>query len=185
MTVVDAGSFMKDFVSWDDLADRRMGLDDEDDRDVIAVDVNNDGWLDIFGCDDVHISDIWGNDGTGSFTDNDGWIDLATAVPSDNSGNYGSVFTDYDCDGDLDLYIAKCRQGVNDPNDPRRINVMYQNDGNNNFTEVADAIGLVPLEHLTQQPLCDHVLQNGCLIERIRSRLRSQQQAGMSKRSAF
>ena len=109
-------------------------------------DINNDGALDVFGCDDVDISDIWGNDGSGNFSENDNWIPLATVVPSDNSGNYGSVFTDYDCDGDLDLYIAKCRQGVNDPNDPRRINVMYQNDGNNNFTEVAGAIGLQPLE---------------------------------------
>ena len=31
VTVVDAGSFMKDFGSWDDVTDRRMGVDDTDD----------------------------------------------------------------------------------------------------------------------------------------------------------
>ena len=33
---------------------------------------------------------------------------------TDHSGNYGSVWTDFDRDGDIDLYIAKCRQFVND-----------------------------------------------------------------------
>ena len=37
VTVVDAGNFMKDFGSWDDLADRRMGLDDEDDRNIVDL----------------------------------------------------------------------------------------------------------------------------------------------------
>ena len=37
VTVVDAGNFMRDFGSWDDLADRRIGLDDEDDRNVVDL----------------------------------------------------------------------------------------------------------------------------------------------------
>ena len=37
VTVVDAGSFINDFGSWDDLTDRRMGLDDEDDRNVVDL----------------------------------------------------------------------------------------------------------------------------------------------------
>lgn len=37
VTVVDAGSFMQDFGSWDDLADRRMGLDSEDDRNIVDL----------------------------------------------------------------------------------------------------------------------------------------------------
>ncbi len=37
LTVVDAGSFMKDFSSWDDLTDRRMGLSDEDDRNIVDL----------------------------------------------------------------------------------------------------------------------------------------------------
>jgi G3E family GTPase len=37
VTVVDAGSFMKDFGSWDALTDRRMGLDDEDERNIVDL----------------------------------------------------------------------------------------------------------------------------------------------------
>ncbi len=37
VTVVDAGSFMKDFGSWDDLTDRRLGLNDEDDRNIVDL----------------------------------------------------------------------------------------------------------------------------------------------------
>jgi hypothetical protein len=82
------------------------------------------------------------NDSTGNLVRNDTIIDFTTAIPSDNSGNYGSIWTDIDSDGDLDLYIAKCRQGVNDPSDPRRINALYLNDGNNKYTESADSFQL-------------------------------------------
>ncbi|QEF96288.1 Putative metal chaperone YciC [Stieleria maiorica] len=37
VTVVDAGNFMKDFGSWDDLADRRIGLSDEDERNLVDL----------------------------------------------------------------------------------------------------------------------------------------------------
>ena len=106
------------------------------------ADINNDGFLDAFGCHDDEASVIWMNNGDGTFMRDDNQIDLTTATPSDNSGNYGSVWTDFDNDGDLDLYIAKCRQGVNNPEDPRRINVLYVNDGNNNYEEQGEAYGM-------------------------------------------
>ncbi|WP_145421212.1 zinc metallochaperone GTPase ZigA [Planctomycetes bacterium K23_9] len=37
VTVVDAGNFMKDFGSWDDLTDRRLGINDEDERNVVDL----------------------------------------------------------------------------------------------------------------------------------------------------
>ena len=106
------------------------------------ADINNDGFLDIFACHDDGESRIWENNGSGMFTQADQWIDMRTAPISDNSGNYGSVWTDFDNDGDLDLYIAKCRIGVTNQNDPRRINALFVNDGNNNFHEAAEAYGL-------------------------------------------
>ncbi len=105
------------------------------------ADINNDGFLDIFACHDDGPSRIWGNNGNGTFSSVN-WINLAPAAGSDNSGNYGSVWCDFDNDGDLDLYIAKCRQGVNSPTDPRRINILFENDGNNNYTENGAARGL-------------------------------------------
>lgn len=106
------------------------------------ADINNDGWIDAFICHDDAESRIWANDGSGNLIPANDWIDMATVPASDNSGNYGSVWTDFDNDGDLDLYIAKCRQGVNNPSDPRRINALFVNDGNGNFTEAAGDYGL-------------------------------------------
>jgi G3E family GTPase len=37
VTVVDAANFMKDFGSWNDLTDRRMGLSDEDTRNIVDL----------------------------------------------------------------------------------------------------------------------------------------------------
>ena len=59
-----------------------------------------------------------------------------------DSGNYGSVWTDFDNDGDLDLYIAKCRQGVQDNTDERRINVLFVNNGNGTYSEMGATYGL-------------------------------------------
>jgi len=37
VTVVDAGNFMRDFGSWDDLNDRRMGLNEDDQRNIVDL----------------------------------------------------------------------------------------------------------------------------------------------------
>ena len=106
------------------------------------IDINNDGWADIFACHDDAESRAYVNNQDGTFSFDPDLISTETVPESDNSGNYASMWTDYDNDGDLDLYISKCRGGVSDPADPRRINMLWQNDGNNNFTEVAEQAGL-------------------------------------------
>jgi hypothetical protein len=109
-------------------------------QNITAVDANNDGWIDLFTCDDNGESTIYMNDGAGNlFVSNIIDFDVTN---SDDSGNYGSVWTDFDNDGDLDLYIAKCRQGVNDPADGRRINVMFVNNGDGTYTEDAAEYGI-------------------------------------------
>jgi len=105
------------------------------------VDINNDGSLDIFGCHDNAASRIWLNDGNGALTYNN-YINFATTPSSDMSGNYGSTWTDFDNDGDVDLYITKCRQGVNDPNDPRRWNRLFVNNGSNSYSDLAATFGV-------------------------------------------
>lgn len=108
---------------------------------VNLADMDADGDLDFFSCGDTGPSGIWENNGSGSFTySGDAIIPMTpTANPGwgswDGSGNYGSTFTDYDLDGDLDLYITHCRQGVSNSSDPRRINQMFINDGNGNYAE--------------------------------------------------
>lgn len=109
-------------------------------QNITAIDANNDGWIDLFTCDDNGESTIYMNDGTGNlFVSN--IIDF-NVTTTDDSGNYGSVWTDFDNDGDLDLYIAKCRQGVNSPTDGRRINVMFVNNGDGTYTEDAAEYGI-------------------------------------------
>jgi hypothetical protein len=61
--------------------------------------------------------------------------------PAD-SGNYGSVWTDFDNDKDLDLYVPHCRQSTSDTSDIRRWNRLFVNDGNGKFTEKAADYGL-------------------------------------------
>ncbi len=110
---------------------------------VNFADINNDGWLDAFVCHDDGAARVYGNNGDGTFTYQPMWMNLSTVPGSDNSGNYGSVWSDVDNDGDLDLYIAHCRQGVTDPTDPRRINQLFLNNGNGTYTQdVTNTAGL-------------------------------------------
>ncbi|MFN9326367.1 MAG: FG-GAP repeat domain-containing protein, partial [Flavobacteriales bacterium] len=108
---------------------------------VNIADINNDGHNDYWACHDDAAPRQWLNNGSGLLTYAD-IITYTTNPTSDLSGNYGSVWTDFDNDGDLDLYIAKCRQGVNDPNDPRRWNRLFVNNGNNQYTDQALAYGV-------------------------------------------
>jgi ASPIC/UnbV protein/VCBS repeat protein len=105
------------------------------------IDADSDGFLDIFVCHEDGLNRLFLNDGAGGFVRNDTLIDFRTVPPSDNSGNYGSVWTDFDLDGDPDLYITKCKVGVFDPADPRRINVLYVNT-DTGYVELADSFGL-------------------------------------------
>jgi hypothetical protein len=116
-------------------------------------DINNDGWLDVFACHDDGQARIWMNDGAGNLELNTSAINTAVypAVGINdanvmNSGNYGSVFTDFDRDGDTDIFVAKCRQFISDPYDSRRTNLFFVNDGNNNYQDQAHQRGLVNLQ---------------------------------------
>ncbi len=191
-------------------------------QNITLVDVNNDGWLDIFACDDNAPSHIYLNDGTGNLqllaksttsitigsgfkslttqtglgytvgqhmyvgfsgeqymegtvtsynnTTGDLTVDITNTVGSGtfeswcvnptvimnfvlnptinfngdpaDSGNYGSIWTDFDNDNDLDLYVPHCRQSTSDPNDIRRWNRLFVNDGSGKFTEKAADYGL-------------------------------------------
>lgn len=111
------------------------------------ADINGDGQLDVFGCHDDALSRMWRADGEALIFDAS-LIDLTdydfSDYPNtDHSGNYGTVFSDFDLDGDIDLTIAKCRQFVNDPFDPRRVNQLWMNNGDGTWTEVAADRGLV------------------------------------------
>jgi hypothetical protein len=66
-------------------------------------DYNNDGWPDLFLAEDRDTRmGLWQNQGNGRF------MDESAVLPADPSVSIlggGSVFGDYDNDGDLDLYV--------------------------------------------------------------------------------
>ncbi len=47
VTLIDAGNFMKDFGSWDDLVDREMGLDEDDTRNIVDLLVDQVEFADV------------------------------------------------------------------------------------------------------------------------------------------
>ena len=100
------------------------------------ADIDNDGDLDAFVCHDIDLSHPYRNDGTGTMT-----LDQTLIETIDLPGNYANIWVDYDNDGDLDLYLTKCRGGSS-PGDIERDNAMYTNNGDGTFTENAADIGM-------------------------------------------
>lgn len=94
------------------------------------ADIDNDGHLDAFVCHDVDLSHPYRNDGDGNLE-----LDYSLIETIDAGGNYAAVWCDYDNDGDIDLYITKCRGGA-PYGDPQRVNGLYRNNGDGTFTEV-------------------------------------------------
>jgi hypothetical protein len=95
-------------------------------------DLDNNGRVDVVACHDECPPNIWFTDASGLPVNNNAYIDWTTActgTSGDMSGNYGSTFTDFDNDGDLDFHISHCRQGVNSPTDCRRWDRLFVNDG--------------------------------------------------------
>ena len=106
------------------------------------VDINADGWLDLFVCNDEGENKVYENDGTGGLIPNDSWFDFSQDEADLSSGNYGSVWTDINNDGLVDLYISKCKAQATSEDDLRRINQLFINLGDLKFDERAAEYGL-------------------------------------------
>jgi len=103
------------------------------------ADMDNDGWLDFFACDDVDDNHKYRNTGNGALVLDNSLMD--TMIDGGNAGNYATVWSDFDNDGDIDMYLSKCRLGNSDSTSPLRVNRLLRNDGNG-FTDVADSTGV-------------------------------------------
>lgn len=97
------------------------------------VDINNDGNLDAYSCHDVGPNVYFLNDGSGNLTYYSGGIG-----DHPEGGNYGSIWIDYDNDGDQDCFIAKCRGGGSDA----KVDELHRNNGDGTFTDVSDAANM-------------------------------------------
>lgn len=86
-------------------------------------DYNNDGWLDIAICGQTtggkYVSEIWKNDGDGTFTE--------TGDSLDGVNNSSLAWGDYDNDGDLDLVVIGSETGEVPSSK------IYESDGDPNY----------------------------------------------------
>ncbi|WP_345991544.1 FG-GAP-like repeat-containing protein [Chryseobacterium sp. Chry.R1] len=98
------------------------------------IDINKDGKLDAFVCDDNAPNRFYLNDGTNMNHNQGGLGDFPSG------GNYGSIWIDYDNDGDMDLYIAKCSGGGSGPGG--NVDELHRNNGDGTFTNVAVAANM-------------------------------------------
>ncbi len=118
---------------------------------VTFVDINDDGWLDIYVC----------RSGTGNFRtnllyinqQNGRFVERAKAYGLDDNGySVQSYFFDYDLDGDLDLYLVnhsnRFFEGQEQlfalKNNPslEEADKLYRNNGNGTFEDVSRAAGI-------------------------------------------
>lgn len=93
------------------------------------VDINNDGNLDAFSCHDVAPNVYYLNNGS-TFTHyqsgvTPGSYSLGTLS---TGGNYASIWSDFDNDGDSDMFISKCSGPPCE---------LHRNDGNGVFTNIS------------------------------------------------
>ncbi|MCL9806853.1 FG-GAP-like repeat-containing protein [Flavobacterium amniphilum] len=94
------------------------------------VDINNDGNLDAFSCHDVAPNVYYLNNGSNAFTHYQSGVTPGSynVGTLSNGGNYASLWTDYDNDGDVDLFISKCSGPPCE---------LHRNDGNGVFTDIS------------------------------------------------
>ena len=119
---------------------------------VAMVDVNGDGWLDIYVCNSGDVkgdnkqNELFINNGDGTFSE----AAEAWGV-ADQGYSTHAVFFDYDNDGDLDMYLLNnsyqsigsfnLRRNERPKRDPLGGDKLFRNDGGR-FTDVSEEAGI-------------------------------------------
>jgi hypothetical protein len=107
---------------------------------MIQGDYDNDGFVDVYiprgawlGAKGRHPDSLLHNNGDGTFTDRS----FDAGLMNVNYPNVTAVFTDYDNDGDLDIYVGNdSDQTIQAPCQ------LFKNNGNGTFTDVAKEAGV-------------------------------------------
>ncbi len=115
---------------------------------VALGDINNDGLADVFITSNVGANKLYLNKGNFKFED----ISDKAGIIKDDKWNTGTVFTDVDGDGWLDIYV--CSSGHMGTG--TRKNKLYINNHNSTFTEAAAKFGLDIAAYTTQVSFFDY-----------------------------
>ncbi len=94
---------------------------------AVWVDINNDGWLDLFVGNEGQPAQLFLNNGDGTFKDISGSAGVNRVMFAK-----GVTAGDYDNDGFPDLYVSNFSGG----------NVLFHNNHDNTFTDVTQAAGV-------------------------------------------
>ncbi len=100
---------------------------------VVALDANKDGWLDIFVANDGQPNQLWINQKGKSFIDDALFSGTAVNMDGREEASMGVGVSDFDCDGDEDLFIAHLMG---------ESNTLYVNNGTGLFEDRTIALGL-------------------------------------------
>jgi hypothetical protein len=106
---------------------------------VVAADINNDGWMDLFVGNDTDPNFLWVNRGKGRFEEIGAFSGVGYNAFGLARSGMGVDAADYDQDGWIDLFISVV---------DREMFALYRNQGNEIFTDVAPAYGIASLTFL-------------------------------------
>lgn len=103
------------------------------------ADLNNDGHLDVFSCHDIAPNVYYLNDGSNNLTYYQSSVTPGAMNIGSGGGNYSTLFTDFDNDGDADIFISKCSGPPCE---------LHRNDGNGNYTDISIVaqINITPIQ---------------------------------------
>lgn len=97
------------------------------------ADLNNDGNLDVFSCHDIDANVYYLNDGSNNLTHYQCGVTPGAMNIGTITGNYSTLFTDFDNDGDTDVFISKCSGPACE---------LHRNDGNGVYTDISATAGI-------------------------------------------
>lgn len=103
------------------------------------ADIDSDGWPDLLLANDFGTSQVFLNDGDGTFTE-------TTAAVIDDENGMGAAVVDYDNDGDLDWFVTSVSDPFGVQGDVPTIgdsgNRLYRNQGDGTFVDATDEAGV-------------------------------------------